>query len=235
MPKVSVIVPTLNEEKRLPTCLASLKAQSFRDFEVIIVDSGSRDATVAIAEKWGARVVPEPRLGFAVAKNTGAKASESEILVFTDGDATHPPYWLERIVARFDSDAGIAGVIGPVRPVEQKLLHKFLFALTTNWIPRITGLFGFYVAQAPNEAFRRKAFEAVGGYDERLRMLEDNELPNRIKKMGRILFDSGLYANVSARRFEKEGYVQATSRFLSAYWKIYVRRQAAAENYPLYR
>ncbi|MDD5317275.1 MAG: glycosyltransferase [Candidatus ainarchaeum sp.] len=233
MPKMSVIIPTLNEAKRLPKCLASLKAQSFGDYEAVIVDSGSRDGTVEIAKELGARVVFEPRLGFAVAKNTGAKASKSEILVFTDGDATHPPFWLERIAKHF-SDPEVVAVIGPVKPVEQKLVHKAMFKLTTNWIPRLAAALRFYVAQAPNEAFRRGAFEKAGGYDERLRMLEDNELPNRIKREGKVVFDPALYAFVSARRFEQEGYAAATWRFLSAYWKIYVKKQAAAENYPLY-
>lgn len=233
MPKVSVIIPTLNEAERLPKCLASLKAQTFSDYEAVVVDSGSKDGTVEIAKKLGARVVFEPRLGFAVAKNAGAKSSKADILVFTDGDATHPPFWLERIAGHFLDDR-VVGVIGPVKPVEQKFVHKALFKITTNWIPRVAAIFGFYIAQAPNESFRRTAFEQVGGYDERLRMLEDNELPNRIKKVGRVVFDSRLYAFVSARRFEKEGYFKATTRFLSAYWKIYVKREAAAENYPLF-
>lgn len=233
MPKISVIIPTLNEAKRLPKCLASLKAQSLDDYEAVIVDSGSKDGTVELAKKLGARVVFEPRLGFAVAKNTGARNSQSEILVFTDGDATHPPFWLERIARHFE-DPNVVSVIGPVKPVEQKLIHKAMFKLTTSWIPRVAAVVGFYIAQAPNESFRRTAFEKAGGYDERLRMLEDNELPNRIKKLGKVVFDTRLYAFVSARRFEKEGYVAATWRFLSAYWKIYVKKEAAKEDYPLY-
>jgi len=234
MPKVSIIIPTLNEEARLPFCLNSLEGQSFRDFEVVVVDSGSEDRTVAVARKHGAKVVYEPRLGFAVAKNFGAGESDGELLVFTDADSLYPEDWLARIVQRF-ARKDVVAVIGPIRPIEGGLLHKLMFKLATDWLPRLTALFGFYVAQAPNQAFRRSAFEKVGGYDEGLRMLEDNELPNRITGVGRVTFEPSIWVYSSARRYEKEGYIRATLRFLGAYWKIYVQKREAAEDYPLYR
>ncbi len=234
MPKVSIVIPTLNEQYALPRCLESLDKQSFEDFEVLVVDSGSMDRTVSIARKHGARVLYEPKLGFAVAKNFGAAEAEGEILVFTDADSEYPKDWLKRVEGHFGRKEVVA-VFGPLRPMEQRLLHRVMFALTTNWLPRISALFGFYIAQAPNQAFRRNAFEKVGGFDERLRMLEDNELPNRIKRLGKVVFDPRMFVLSSARRFEKEGYLRATRRFLEAYWKIYVQRKAAAEDYPLYR
>lgn len=232
-----MIIPTLNEERRLPICLDSLAEQSFRDFEIIIVDSGSEDETVEIARKRGAKVVYEPKLGFAVAKNFGASEADGEILVFTDADSLYPRDWLARIVWQFSRKSGkdVVAVVGPIRPLERGTLHRFMFALSTEWLPRITALFGFYIAQAPNQAFRRSAFEKVGGYDERLRMLEDNELPNRIRKVGKIVFDPAVWVWSSARRYEREGYLRATLRFLGAYWKIYFQKKAAAEEYPLYR
>lgn len=234
MPKVSVIIPTLNEEVRLPLCLHSLDAQTFTDFEVVVVDSGSEDRTTAVARKQGAKVVYEPKLGFAVAKNFGAGESAGEILVFTDADSAYPEDWLERVVRKF-ARKEIVAVIGPIRPIEGGLLHGLVFKVATDWLPRLTALFGFYVAQAPNQAFRRSAFEKVGGYDEELRMLEDNELPNRIKRVGKVAFEPSIWVYSSARRYEKEGYLRATLRFLWAYWRIYFQKRRAAEDYPLYR
>lgn len=234
MARVSIIIPTLNEQFWLPRCLESLGKQTLKDFEVIIVDSGSSDRTVSIARKHGARVLYEPKLGFAVAKNFGAGEAEGEILVFTDADSEYPRDWLRRLVDHFD-EKGVVAAFGPLKPMEPKLLHRVMFRITTDFVPRISALFGFYIAQAPNQAFRRSAFEKIGGFDERLRMLEDNELPNRIKFVGKVVFDSGLWVFSSARRFEKEGYLASTKRFLEAYWKIYFQKKAAAEDYPLYR
>ncbi|HRP68451.1 MAG TPA: glycosyltransferase, partial [Turneriella sp.] len=55
--KISVVIPALNEERDLPELLSSLKAQSFRNFEVIVADAGSKDKTREIAQEFGARVV----------------------------------------------------------------------------------------------------------------------------------------------------------------------------------
>jgi len=234
MVKVSVIIPTLNEEWRLPGCMDSLAAQTFKDFEIVVVDSGSEDDTVALAKKRGAKVFYEPRLGFAVAKNFGASEADGGILVFNDADSLHPPDWLAKIVEHF-AWRDVVAVLGPIKPIEKGLMHQVMFTITTDWVPRITAMFGFYVAQASNQAFRKNAFMKVGGYDERLRMLEDNELPNRIKRAGKVVFDPNIWVYSSARRYEKEGYFKATKRFLEAYWKIYVQKKSAAEDYPLYR
>ena len=206
----------------------------FKDLEIIVVDSGSEDGTPEIAKRLGAKVVYEPKLGFAVAKNFGASEASGDILVFMDADSLCPPNWLDKVLARFQ-EKGVVCVLGPIKPLERRLLHQIVFDVTTNIIPRLTALFGFYVAQAPNQSFRRSAFEKVGGYDERLRMLEDNELPNRIKKVGKVVFDKSIYVYASARRYDKEGYIKATLRFLGAYWKIYFQKKAAADEYPLYR
>lgn len=234
MVKVSIIIPTLNEEEWLPQCLESLGKQTFDDFEIIVVDSGSNDRTVAIAKSHHAKVLYEPKLGFAVAKNFGASEASGEILVFTDADSAYPREWLERMVRHFEEKKVVAA-FGPLKPLEGGLINRFMFSLTTCWIPRITAFLGFFIAQAPNQAFRRTAFEKVKGYDERLRMLEDNELPNRISKVGKAVFDSGMWIFGSARRFQKEGYFKSTRRFLDAYWKIYVQRKAASDDYPIYR
>ncbi|MGB9861171.1 MAG: glycosyltransferase family 2 protein, partial [Candidatus Bipolaricaulaceae bacterium] len=63
MPKLSIIIPTLNEEECLFGLLQSIAAQDWKDFEVIISDAGSTDATRKIAESFGAKVVTGPKLG----------------------------------------------------------------------------------------------------------------------------------------------------------------------------
>jgi glycosyltransferase involved in cell wall biosynthesis len=66
----SIIIPTLNEEVLLPNLLRDLQAQTFRDFEVIVADAGSKDGTVDLAQSLGARVVPGGMP--AVGRNRGA-------------------------------------------------------------------------------------------------------------------------------------------------------------------
>ncbi len=84
--RVSVIIPAYNEEKFIEKCLISIKNQSFKDIEIIVVDDGSTDKTVEIAEKIADRVILQDHLGCGKARNIGAKSAAGEILVFIDAD-----------------------------------------------------------------------------------------------------------------------------------------------------
>ncbi len=98
MPKASVIIPAYNADKHILECLLSLKEQTIKDFEVIVVDDGSMDRTYDIAVKY-ARVIKTTRnLGVGAARNLGAKEAKGEILAFTDADVVLPPDWLANII-----------------------------------------------------------------------------------------------------------------------------------------
>ena len=228
------MIPTLNEERFLPGCLESLSQQTFKDFEIIIVDSGSKDATLRIARKYTKKIVYEPKLGFAIAKNRGAKEARGDILVFTDADSLYPGSWLESIAKHFE-DRDVVAVGGPLVPIENRLRHRLMFKLTTDYIARVMKVFGFVIFQAPNSSFRRDAFEKAGRFNEKMRMLEDNEFPNRIKKLGKVVFDPSLAIQSSARRFEKVGYFMETLRYWKAYFDLYVLKKSLSEEYKLYR
>ncbi len=98
-PRVAAIVPALNEEEALPGLLEELAG--LRLDEVVVVDGGSTDGTVAAAERAGARVVVELRRGYGRACATGAAACDADVLAFLDGDGSDDP-------------ACIAGVLSPV-------------------------------------------------------------------------------------------------------------------------
>lgn len=82
--KVSVIIPTYNEEKVIEDCLDSLKVQSFKDLEIIIADDGSTDKTKELVE--GANLLTQNHKGPGEARNLGANKAKGEILVFVDAD-----------------------------------------------------------------------------------------------------------------------------------------------------
>jgi len=87
-PIISVIIPAANEEKTLPFCLASLKKQTFSNFEVIVIDNNSTDKTAAVAQKFGAKVVSEKKQGIIYARERGFQEAKGEIIARTDAD-TH--------------------------------------------------------------------------------------------------------------------------------------------------
>jgi len=87
--KVSVIIPTMNEEGSIGEVLDSIP-KDFADVEMIVVDTNSKDRTVEIAKSKGAKVIGEPRRGYGRAYKTGFENAEGEIIVTLDGDSTYP-------------------------------------------------------------------------------------------------------------------------------------------------
>src|SRR5688572_7831011 len=89
-PKVSVIVPTYNGERKIPALLTSLRRQSFIDFELIVVIDGSTDNTRKIVETtetpFPKTIIVQPNLGRAFVKNNGARQAGGDILIFYDDD-----------------------------------------------------------------------------------------------------------------------------------------------------
>ncbi|MBY0423473.1 MAG: glycosyltransferase, partial [Parvularculaceae bacterium] len=102
MPRISVVIVNFNAGARLGRCLACLEAQTFRDFEVIVVDNASSDGSLehARASRLGVRVVEAgANLGFAAANNRAAEIAASEWLAFLNPDAYAEPDWLEALLA----------------------------------------------------------------------------------------------------------------------------------------
>ena len=91
MPKFSIILPCYNAEETLNATIASIKGQSFTDWELICVDDGSQDFTLKRLHEWmkhdpRVRVLPQEKQGPSAARNRGASAAKGEILCFCDAD-----------------------------------------------------------------------------------------------------------------------------------------------------
>ena len=85
-PKFSIIVPVYNTEKYLKRCLDSIKSQSFKDYEVIIVNDGSTDNSSDIISKYSYKVINQENQGLSMARNNGVKDASGEYLIFLDSD-----------------------------------------------------------------------------------------------------------------------------------------------------
>lgn len=112
-PRVSVIVCSLNGEKVLPTCLRSLAESTGVDFETIVVDNGSTDATPELVRRDfpHVRLLQTGRnLGFAGGNNVGIQAARGELFVLLNDDTETPSDCLARLAAAFDRDPAIGAV-----------------------------------------------------------------------------------------------------------------------------
>lgn len=174
-PKVSVIIPAYNQAQYLPDALDSVLAQTYTNWETIIVDDGSPDNVAEIAARYSGcdsriKFLHTDNYGLSAARNTGAAHSGGEYLVFLDGDDKIAPEYIENCVKALQSDSyikvaapqmqcfGIHQQIWPVvyEDYAQLLINNPLYATA---------------------AMRRADFDAIGGYDERMRKgFEDWEL-----------------------------------------------------------
>jgi glycosyltransferase involved in cell wall biosynthesis len=98
-PLVTVIVPVYNEELYLAECLRSLRAQTYKPLEIIVVDDGSTDGTAALARRAGVLVLSQRHAGQARAVALAAEVAHGAVLAFLDGDQQFPPDFIERLVA----------------------------------------------------------------------------------------------------------------------------------------
>ena len=105
-PRVTVVIPNWNGERFLSTCLGSLRRQSYDDFDMVLVDNGSTDGSVAFARDNFPEIsvlpLPENR-GFSAAVNAGILASETEHVALLNNDTETDPKWLEALVEAADS------------------------------------------------------------------------------------------------------------------------------------
>lgn len=89
MPKFSIIIPVYNVERYIGKCLESVKNQTFKDYEVIIVNDGTQDNSMKIAEKYPFTIINQENQGLSVARNRGVKEATGDYLIFLDSD----DYW----------------------------------------------------------------------------------------------------------------------------------------------
>lgn len=96
---VSVIIPVYNEEQEVANCLQSIRKQSYKNLEIIIVDDGSTDKTLQIVKKFKAKILTQKHKGPGTARNLGASKARGEILVFIDADMTLDKNFIKDLIS----------------------------------------------------------------------------------------------------------------------------------------
>jgi glycosyltransferase involved in cell wall biosynthesis len=207
---LSIVIPTYNEEQYLPFLLRSLEGQKFRDFEVIVADNGSIDATRAVAEAAGCRVVDggNPAGG----RNKGAAAAKGEIILFLDADVVLPdPWFLQMTVAEFEKRRlGVATC--RIHPLSEKKIDK-VFHEVFNYFMLVTQA---TTPHAPGVCIfaRKTVHDAIGGFDVDITLAEDHEYVHRASKVGKFAVLKTYKIPVSVRRFERDGRLNVAVKYL---------------------
>lgn len=175
--KVSIVIPTYNEEKNIGRLLTSIKNQTYKDIEAIVVDDGSSDDTVKIAQKYTSKVFKRKHAERSIQRNFGASKSSGKYLIFLDADMELTPKVVESCVKKAKTTGAKAITIAETTVV-------------TSFITRVRKFEReMYMGDAEIEVprfFDRKVFFEFHGYDPKITGPEDYDLPYRISKKYKI-------------------------------------------------
>ena len=184
---LSVIIPVRNDPKNLDLCLRALEASEHPEFEVIVIDDASTDATVEVARRHGVKVLrQETRSGPATARNLGVQAARYPYIYFVDADVCVQPGTLEQVAAKFLSDPTVDAFFGSydtspgapnVLSQYRNLLHHFVHQASNR------RAFSFWSGCG---AIKRSVFLELGGFDTSFSnaSIEDIELGSRLRGAG---------------------------------------------------
>ncbi|MFW5684492.1 MAG: glycosyltransferase family 2 protein [Spirochaetota bacterium] len=215
---LSIIIIAKNEELHLPRLLQCIARQDYSDYEVILSDASSTDATREIGRAAGARIIEGgmPSVG----RNRGAEAAHGELLLFLDADVVLPPRFLSENVAEFrerDLDAAGAYVVPDNRKFVSRLFHhalNFYMWYSQLVFPHMPGFCIFA---------KRSMHERIGGFDSSIVLSEDSDYVNRVRRRGRFRMLRSRKVHCSVRRFETEGYlVSAVKYVLIPLYRVFV-------------
>lgn len=229
--KVSIIIPAYNEEKTIARTIKSLKMQSYKNFEIIVVDNNSKDKTKEIASRY-AKTTTETKQGYISAVKRGVSEATGDILTFCDADSFYKKNWLKKMVKAFKNKRTVA-VYGTAMFYDTNIITSLLSTLFYSGFLIISKIMGLDNTAGFNFLFRKNAYEKAGGYDENWKSgSPDIEFGTRLKKLGRVSLKMTIVMT-SSRRFKKGGFLKTTKMFFGM-WKNMLSHKAPEVSYEEY-
>lgn len=213
---ISIIIPTLNEEKHLKELLKNIKDQNPMDYEIIVADYNSKDRTRAIARKNDCKLVEGGRP--ARARNNGAKKARGRLLIFIDADSLLSKNFFRDSLREIQERKLNAGSCRTY-PISGNLIDKIFFRIFNLWI--VTTQFFYPNASGSYIFCERRLHNKINGFNEKLALSEDMDYVKRVGKCGKFGILKSVKAYTSVRRFEKEGRLNlGVKLLLSAVYRI---------------
>lgn len=212
---LSIIIPTLNEEKYLPLLLDSIKKQDLEDYEIIVADYNSQDRTREIAREYGCKLAEGGMPS--VAKNNGSKVSQGDKLLFLDADTILPENFLSVSLKEFQ-ERQLDGASFFLTPSSSSKSQYFLCHNVYNLpIKLFSWLFPF---GAIGFLIKKEAHEKMGGFDSQAIFLEDVEYIKRFRKKAKYGIIKKRFLFFSMRRYKEKSYIAEYSKIILGYFYV---------------
>ncbi len=234
--KISVVIPAYNEAATITPTLEAILAQTYPDFEVVVVNNASTDNTAQVVNEYAnkytnkpdsrIRLVLETKKGLLHARERGRKEARGMIVANMDADCLPEKDWLENAVKHFER-AGVVAVSGPYDYYDAHPFFRASSYVMQNYIYRPVAFIlqlpfiqGGAVLIGGNNLIRAEVLEKMGGYNTALVFYgEDTDTAKRVAKHGRVVFSPKISMKTSARRFKDEGTIKMTFRYLFHFFK----------------
>lgn len=208
--RVSAVVPTFNEERYLPVVLESLAAQTHPVHEVIVADAGSTDRTAELARAAGARIVEGGLPG--AGRNAGARAATGDWLLFLDADVRLPADALA-VAFREMRGEGLDSASCWFVPDSDSAFLRLNHWASSHYF-RITSRLSWPHSIGAFLLLRKADHERIGGFDLTIKVAEDQDYVRRLSRIGRYGFLRRPAVVIAARRFEAEGSLSMSLKWL---------------------
>ena len=241
MDTISVIVPTLNEEKLLERMLRQFTPSLVDRFgiELVVSDGGSVDRTLEIAAGHAQTVVTNRegiKQTIAMGRNLGARSAKGSVLVFLNADTliADPESFFGSVTAAIDAP-GLAALTCRVEvyPEERRPLDRAFHGFY-NWFFGMMNRVGMGMGRGECHIMKREVFESVCGYADGIAAGEDYDMFRRLDRVGRIQFMDNVVVYESPRRYRRYGYLYVTvSWFVNFLAVFFLRRSILSEWKPV--
>lgn len=239
---ISIIIPTLNESTGIRKCLDNLKQIKNTEYEIIISDGKSTDDTLAICREYTDKIVvynkPE-RQTIANGRNLGAGIAQGEYLIFIDADVIIPcpDEFLTKALKIFENDPDLLAITATIKiyPETETLADKFFCPLVNFTHHLNNNILKKGSASGEFQMIKCSAFLQAKGFNDLLVTYEDNDMFERLAKIGKTRMIKDLVVFHSGRRMHKIGWPKLLCIWIYNAIHFYLFKKAAAKEWTVIR
>lgn len=235
---ISVIIPTLNEEKLLDRMLGQFtpELRSRYNLEIVISDGGSTDRTLEIARRYHCVLIENTahvKQTISLGRNIGARNAQGDVLIFLNADTLVKDisHFFERITIELQKQDAVALTCSVGVYTEEERLSDRLFHGFYNWLFAMMNVVGMGMGRGECHIIPKTVFEKAGGYAAQIAAGEDYDMFRRLKDLGRIRFLKNVKVYESPRRYRKYGYVYVSASWFLNFLSVFFLRRSILDEW----
>lgn len=218
--KISIVVPVKNGRKTLGECLQALALQTYKNYEIILVDNNSSDSTKSIILRFqqkypNIKYFFEKKPGIGQARNTGEKQAQGEIILMTDADCFAPRYWAEKMAKPILNKKAIAAQGAFKKPQNANYWQEHFYAERNRIMEQNTKNQKIDVLYSGNFAIKKSVLEEIEYSSQKMKTCNDVELMSRLKKNNYDVF----FEPIEVLHAEPDNFLKVFKKtFIGGFW-----------------